>query len=172
MNAEVQDLTDIYETLEGMTPPEVRLARQLLGQMHQLWEGIVNHEERLLRIEDGDAVTLKILKRMSIIEGALEETINRVEELRGKAPKKYVEQPALRMRGVYCRNCAKPLTGRQKVFCTRKCAAVWHGQHQGEIATPRLEIHEKEEAVVEAGVGVIAGSVSENGKKVGEVAAV
>jgi len=165
-------LGEVYELLEDMTPPEVRLARQLLGQMHQLWEGIVSHEERLLRIEDSDAVTLKILKRMSIIEGALEELIDRVEELRGKAPKKHIVQPALRMRGVYCRNCAKPLTGRQKVFCTRKCAAVWHGQHQGEIATPRLEINEKPEAVVEAGVGVVKGSVSENGKKVEEVAAV
>jgi len=167
-----QDLTDVYELLEDMTPREVRLARQLLGQMHQLWEGIVNHEERLLRIEDQMLVLAAKSERIRIIEGALEETINRVEELRGKAPKKHVVQPALRMRGVYCRNCAKPLEGRQKVFCTRKCAAVWHGQHQGEIATPRLEINEKPEAVVEAGVGVVKGSVSDNGKALVKEAAV
>lgn len=159
-----EDLTDVYELLEEMTPVEVRLARQLLGEMHQLWEGLVRHEERLLEMEDRVAEIGLKLKRVAVIEGALEETIQRVEAVRGAkpAPKKR-SKPA---RGVYCRNCAKRLEGRQRVFCTKKCAAVWHGQHKGQFAQPRFEINEKEEAVVEAGTGVVKGSVSDNGKAV------
>jgi len=156
-----QDLTDVYELLEDMTPPEVRLARQLLLQMRGLRDVAEEHEERLLWLED--AIKGKGIQRIALLEGALKEVILRVEELRGgakPAPKKRSKS----VRGIYCRNCAKELEGRQRVFCTKRCAAVWHGQHQGQFATPRFEINEKPEAVVEAGVGVTKGSVDGNGK--------
>lgn len=169
MNVEDQDLTDVYELLEEMTSPEVRLARRLLGEMHQLWEGLVKHEERLLALaEDEDRLYPRLNaleKRQKVIEGALEEAILRVEELRAVKPIRAETVPRKPKRGLYCRNCAKRLEGRrQSVFCSRKCAGVWHGQHRGMIATMRFEINEKPTAVVEAGVGVIKGTVSDNGK--------
>jgi hypothetical protein len=211
MNAEDQDLTDVYELLEEMTPPEVRLARQLLGQMHQLWEGIVSQEARLLHLEDLLAVTETISngglpakaienvlaaieqrlgerlrpldERLRVLNHKIESVDAAVLEIEGcldlSPSHEPLEESRLeakkakpKARGLYCRNCGRTLSGRQKVFCTRKCAAVWHGQHQGEVATPRLEINEKPEAVVEAGVGVVKGSVSDNGKRTEEVAAV
>ena len=152
MNAEDQDLTDVYELLEEMTPPEVRLARQMLGEMHQLWEALIKHEERLLGIED--AIAGAPVQRIKVIEGALEELILRVEELRGTKPAPKEKPKKAKVAGVYCRNCSKRLEGRQKVFCTKRCAAVWHGQHRGEFATPRFEIEEKLDTTVVAGEGI------------------
>ena len=121
-----------------------------------------------VRVTDMDAVQT----RLSNLDARLTSQISELWAGKEEPIKAKPLKAKPKARGVFCRNCAKPLEGRQKVFCTRKCAAVWHGQHQGEIATPRLEINEKPEAVVEAGVGVVKGSVSENGKKVEEVAAV
>jgi len=120
---------------------------------------------------------------LAVLRGAVEETIHQLHELQGgpKASKptpaevtaavretqakaatgfteKGARSKAKAFRGVYCRNCAKELTGKhQSLFCSRRCAAVWRGQHPDEVATPRLSVRENDfEATVVAGEGVRA----------------
>ena len=129
----------------------------------------------------------EVQREMSRLRGALDETINQLREIQGgpKAPKPTPTEVtaavqetqakaaagitpaghrsrAKSFRGVYCRNCAKELTGKhQSLFCSRRCAARWRTQHPDELATPRLSIKENGfEATVAAGIGVTKGSVS------------
>ena len=117
---------------------------------------------------------------LAVLRGAVEETILQLRSLQGgpKAPRADIttavheaqekaaagftpaghRSRAKSFRGVYCRNCAKELEGKhQSIFCSRRCAAVWRGQHPDEVATPRLSVRENDfEATVVAGEGVRA----------------
>jgi hypothetical protein len=42
--------------------------------------------------------------------------------------------------GKYCRNCAKELSGTQKIFCSRSCAKRWNDAHKDRYPTPRYTL--------------------------------
>jgi len=125
----------------------------------------------------------KLEHEMKILRGAMEETIAQLRDVQAhfRAPKVEQEQAvgdtqqaarlgmtpkghrskAKAFRGVYCRNCAKELKGKnQGIFCSRKCAARWRSKHPNQVATPRLSIKDDYQATVVAGEGVKAGSVT------------